>query len=278
MSLGKGAALRYNLVEMLISSRIFALAAAAVVIAAAAATAARPTPALPLAGAGLPLAAPATIAADPASAQVQKAEPPWWEMKMTIEGRGEYESRLDARQTRYSGSFAFAFVWSGALHKDGQDYLLVHNACDLTAWRIEERGSADETITTLTTADVGDKPELKVNYVLRKEDGLHIAFEVTGFDVPKLAGADAFPLVLPVSAEHGASAGGRKYDLFVKSGSNKVVIDEDRLARGPVDKAFAWTWKNQGWVQKQEGNVFQSSSHEARVRIVITPKGSGLNF
>jgi hypothetical protein len=202
--------------------------------------------------------------------KVQNAEPPFWEMKITVDGRGEYEARLDARATRCSGSFAFTFVWSGTLRKDDQDYLLVHNACDLTSWRIEERDTADEAITTLTTADIGDKPELKVNYVLRKEDGLHIALEVAGFDVPKLAGVDAFPLVLPVSAERGAAFGGRKYDLFVKSGSNKVVIDEDRLERGPVDKTFAWTWKNQGWVQKQDGNVFQSSSHEARVRVVLT--------
>ena len=205
------------------------------------------------------------------TAPAQKAEQPWWEMKITVEGQGEYEARLDSRLARYSGSFAFTFVWSGTLRKDDQDYLLVHNTCDLTAWRIEERGSADDAITTLTAADIGDKPELKVNYVLRKEDGLHIALEVAGFDVPKLAGADAFPLVLPASAERGSAAGSRKYELSVKSGSNKMVIDEERLARGPVDQAFAWTWKNQGWVQKQDGNVFQSSSHEARVRVVLTP-------
>jgi hypothetical protein len=213
----------------------------------------------------------AATAARPSSVHSQKAEQPWWEMKITVESRGEYDARLDARQARYSGSFALAFLWSGTLRKDDQDYLLVHNTCDLTAWRIEERGSADDAISTLTAADIGDKPELKISYVLRKENGLHIALEVAGFDVPKLAGADAFPLVLPASAERGSAPGSRKYDLFVKTGSNKVVIDEDRLARGPVDQAFVWTWKNQGWVQKQDGNIFQSSSHEARVRVVLTP-------
>lgn len=253
---------RQNLVRAIVATLTIAVVVAGLVTAtiAAATGGSRPTEA----GNSSSLAA---------KGQVQRAEQPWWEMKITVEGRGEYEARLDARPARYSGSFAFTFVWSGTLRKDDQDYLLVHNTCDLIAWRIEERGSADEALTTLTTADIGDKPELKVNYVLRKEDGLHIAFEVTGFDVPKLAGADAFPLVLPASAERGSSTGGRKYDLLVKSGSNKVIIDEDRLARGPVDKAFAWTWKNQGWVQKQDMNVFQSSSHEARVRVVVIPKG-----
>ena len=211
------------------------------------------------------------FAVTPTPARARKIEPPWWEMKITVEAGGEYETRPEAGPARYSGSFAFTFVWSGTLRKDDQDYLLVHNACDLTSWRIEERGAAGGAITTLSTAEIGDKPELKVSYVLRKGDALHIAFEVAGFDVPKLAGADAFPLVLPVSAERGASVGGRKYELFLKSGSNKVVVDEDLLARGPVDKIFAWTWKNQGLVRKQDGNVFQSSSHEARVRVVLTP-------
>jgi hypothetical protein len=203
--------------------------------------------------------------------QPKPADPPWWDVKMIVEGRGDYAVRTDNVTFRYSGSFAFTFAWSGTLQKDDEDYLLVHKTCQLTDWRIEERGTFNEAVTTLTTADIGDKPELKVGYILKKDGNLHIAFEVAGFDVPKLAGSDAFPLVLPVSAEGGGAAGGRKYDLFVKSGSNKVVLNEKALARGPEEKTFAWTWKNQGWAQKRDENVFQSSSHEARVRIVVTP-------
>lgn len=187
---------------------------------------------------------------------------------MTVEGRGDYEAGPDGANIRYAGSFAFAFAWSGALQKDDEDYLLVHKTCQLTAWRIEERRTSNEGVTTLTTADIGDKPELKVGYILRRDGGLHIAFEITGFDVPKLAGSDAFPLILPVSAEGGRR---RKYDIYLKSGSNKVVLDEGALARGPEEKTFAWTWKSQDWVQKRDASVFQSSSHAARVRIVVTP-------
>jgi hypothetical protein len=191
-------------------------------------------------------------------------------MSMTVDGRGEYESRADAGGTRYAGSFAFAFAWAGTLQKDDEDYLLVHKSCRLTDWRIEERGIFNEAVTSLTTADIGDRPELKVGYILRREGRLHIAFDVAGFDVPKLGASDAFPLVLPASAEGGAAAG-KKYGLFVKTGSNTVAVAEDILAPGPADKTFAWTWKSQGWVQKRETNIFQSSGHDARVRVLITP-------
>jgi hypothetical protein len=220
-----------------------------------------------LAAVGLTLAA-AAVAAWAGARSLRTAEPPWWDVRMTVEGTGDYEVRPDASDARYAGSFAFSFAWSGALQKDDEDYLLVHKACRLTAWRIEERGIFHEAVTTLTTADIGDRPELKVGYILKRDGALHIAFEVTGFDVPKLAGGDAFPLTLPVSAEGG---GGRKYDMNLKSGSNKVALDEGVLARGPEEKQFAWTWKSQSWAQKRDANVFQSSSHEARVRIVVTP-------
>jgi hypothetical protein len=199
-----------------------------------------------------------------------KADPPWWDATLTVDGRGEYESRSDAEETRYAGSFAFAFAWTGTLQKDDEDYILVHKTCRLTDWRIEERGTVRGDVATLTAGDIGDRPELQVRYILRREGGLHMAFDVAGFDVPKLAAADAFPLVLPMTAESVAAAG-RKYDLFVKSGSNRVVVAEAALARGPADAKFAWTWKNQAWVQKREANVFQSSGHEARVRLLITP-------
>ncbi len=219
------------------------------------------------AAAVLALAA-AGIAAWGRAPRAGTADPPWWDVSMTVEGRGDYEVGPDGANVRYAGSFAFAFAWSGALQKDDEDYLLVHKACQLTEWRIEERKITSEGITTLTTADIGDRPELKVGYILKRDGGLHIAFEVTGFDVPKLAGNNAFPLILPVSAEGGR---GRKYDVSLNSGSNKVVLDEGALARGPEERAFAWAWKSQDWVQKPDASVFQSSSHEAKVRIVVTP-------
>jgi len=210
----------------------------------------------------------AGLAAGGRTAIARPEDPPWWNVTMTVEGKGDYELRPDRAGARYAGSFVFAFAWSGTLQKDDEDYLLVHKSCQLTDWRFEERGTFNEAVTMLTAADIGDKPELKVGYLLKRDGSLHIAFEVAGFDVPKLAGSDAFPLVLPLTAEAGA---GRKYDASLKSGSNVVALDQDALARGPMDKSFAWTWKSQAWVQKRETNVYQASAHEARVRIRVTP-------
>jgi hypothetical protein len=203
-------------------------------------------------------------------ARPPSSEPEWWDIALTIEVKGEY--RMEVRDTRALGTFAFAFAWSGTMQKDDEDFLLVHRACELTRWNIEEKTSFAEAITTLMTADIMDKPELKVNYILKKADGLHLNFEIAGFDVPKLASAESFYLRLPVSEENAGPPAGPDYNLFVKSGSNKIIIDEKPIEQGCLTKKFAWSWRYQNWIQKLDSTVFQSSGHEAAMTLSITPR------
>lgn len=192
-----------------------------------------------------------------------------WKVRLLLEARGEY--RAEERGLRVDGSFQMAFDWSGTLEQSDEDFLLVHGACELKKWEIEERAQASESISILNTKDIPEKPDLKVDYILREKDFLTISFAVEGFEVPKNASAEGFYLVLPASAENSRQPGGINYNLFVKTGSNKVVLEEKRIFAGPAESDFGWTWKFQSWVQKQDQVVFQASSHEAKVKVVITP-------
>ena len=191
-----------------------------------------------------------------------------WDVKMTIEVRGDY--RIEAPGVKVAGTYVFVVRWTGTMEKDDEDYLLVHNSCDLTKWEIEEKADAEGALRVLTTGDFPDKPALKVNYILKLEDGLHVDFAVEGFDVPRAIATEGFELIFPATKENIARFGGLNYGLFVKTGSNKIVMDESAILRGSADKTFDWTWKHQAWVQKQERTIFQSNAHQAKVKIEIT--------
>jgi len=192
-----------------------------------------------------------------------------WKVAMTVEVRGEY--KMESREATVTGTYAFTFRWSGTMERDDEDYLLVHNKCDLAKWEVEEKAEARGSISVLTADDYPAKPELRVNYILKMEDGLHVDFAVEGFEVPQNPSSDIFDLCLPASEENAAHIGGINYNLFVKTGSNKVIMDEGQILSGPAEKAFAWTWKYQTWVQKQELMIFESSSHETKVKMKIMP-------
>jgi hypothetical protein len=193
---------------------------------------------------------------------------PWWNIKMTVKVRGEY--RLESREARYEGSYAFTIVWTGAMQKDDGDYLLYHNTCELSHWAAEEKAVTSESVKLLTTKDFMVKPELKVNYILRKEDGLYIDFVVVGFDVPQSASSESFYLNFPASKENAANLANASYDLHIKKGSNKIVLEEKSLLKA-TEKAFSWTWKYQDWLQKADKNVFHSNSHNVQVKVAISP-------
>ena len=193
-----------------------------------------------------------------------------WNVIMTLEVRGDY--RAEGIGFKVVGAYDFAFRWTGTLEKDDEDYLLVHNRCDLTQWKIEENANVKGTARTLSTADFPGKPALNVNYILKLEDGLHVDFAVAGFLVPQTIAAHAFELIFPATHGNIAHFGGLNYDLFVQNGSNKVVIDEKAVLRGSADKAFDWTWKRQGWILSQDLAVLQANAHQAKAKIEITPR------
>jgi hypothetical protein len=196
-------------------------------------------------------------------------KPRWWEIKMTISTKGEYKQ--DARDAQCSGTYSFTIAWIGAMEVDQDDYLLYHTSSELQQWEAQERAAYPQEIKALTTQDFPDKPELKVNYILKKGDGLYFDFVVRGFDVPLSPAPEHFYLDLPTSEENTFASSGGSYNPHVRAGSNRIFLDEKQIYRSPLEKSFAWTWKNQAWLQETDKNIFQSNSHSVQVKIIIIP-------
>ncbi|MCX6566769.1 MAG: hypothetical protein NTW38_10195 [Candidatus Aminicenantes bacterium] len=192
-----------------------------------------------------------------------------WDIKMTISVKGEYA--LEGRE-RASGRYQMTFVWTGGLETDGDDYILVHGRSDLAEWKAEESVTGPDGIRLLTTGDFGEKPELNVAYVLRKDGVLHLNFLIRGFDVPRSLPADAFYLHLPASAENSDRPGGLNYGVFVKKGSNAVVLDDPCSSPKTREKKFHWTWLHRTMVFRENKALFEMNRHEADVTVVVTPQ------
>jgi len=197
-------------------------------------------------------------------------KPPWWEVKMTITVQGEY--RQDAREVMHSGTYAFTIVWTGAMEKDPDDFILYHNSYELAHWQAEERAAYPQEIRTLTTQDFPDKPELKVNYVIKKDGGLYFDFFIKGFDAPLSPAPEHFSVQMPASEENALGPAGGSYNPHVQTGSNKVFLEEKQFEKASLEKIFAWTWKYQTWVQQMDRSIFQSNSHKVQVRVFIEPR------
>ncbi len=188
---------------------------------------------------------------------------------MTITVKGEYALEGWAHA---SGRYQMTFVWTGGLETDEDDYLLVHGRSDLEEWRAEESVAGPDGIRPLTTGDFGEKPELSVAYVLRKDGGLHLNFLVRGFDVPRSRPAGAFYLHLPASAENSDRPDGLNYNLFVKTGTNAVILDDPRSSPQTQEKKFHWTWLHRTSVLRESAVLFEMNRHEADVTVVVTPQ------
>jgi hypothetical protein len=193
-----------------------------------------------------------------------------WDVQITVSARGEYG--LEGPEVRVDGRYGFTVVWTGALYVDDEDFLLVHGGTKVESWTAEEKALRADKVTVLATNDFPDCPELKVNYVLRKQDGLHLDFIVRGFDVPLGEATESFYLHLPASAENGENPGGLKYNLSVVSGSNAVVVDERKIQKGPAEETFRWLWKRREWIQRRDQTILETNSHAVEAKVVLTAK------
>jgi len=217
------------------------------------------------------LAAVGIVAGFLAAAPGHLPNPTSWDVRLTVSARGDYG--LEAGPVRVDGRYAFVLSWQGVLQADDEDFLLVHGETKVVEWSAAEKASVPDRMIVLSSADFPDRPELKVNYVLKMADGLHVDFIVRGFDVPLTIPGEGFYLHFPASAENGENPGGLKYNLSVSSGSNAVVLETPTTVTGSVERTFRWTWKRRNWIQRRDETVLETSGHAAEVKASITPKG-----
>jgi hypothetical protein len=189
---------------------------------------------------------------------------------MTITVQGEY--RQDAGEVVHSGTYAFTIIWAGAMEKDPDDYILYHNSYELKRWEAEERAAYPEEMRIFTTKDFPDKPELKVNYVLKKDGRLYFDFFINGFEVPLSPAPEHFLVQLPASEENTSGPAGGSYNTHILTGSNKIFLEERQFEKASLEKDFAWIWKFQAWVQQMDKSIFQANSHKVQVKVFIEPR------
>lgn len=195
------------------------------------------------------------------SAFPQAATPPRSvrNIQMTITVKGEYG--LEGR-SRATGRYAFTFLWSGQIESDGDDYLLLHDRCDLKKWEAEEQSNGPGGSRILSTGDFEERPELMVRYFLKTGDVARVNFVIRGFAVPQSVPLEAFYLHLPASEENNNRDFGMNYKLFLISGSNSIDLEDADIRKGDVEKTFHWAWRYR--------TVVQTNIHEANVKIVIS--------
>jgi hypothetical protein len=201
--------------------------------------------------------------------QDRGAPPRWWEISLLLKTDGEF--KLDEGGPSTVGHFSLAVQWTGWLEKDDQDYVLYRLDSRLCDWEAQETFSLPETTRVLTTNDFPDKPAFNLKYLIRVGDNLNLDFLVNGMAVPQANSDDPFPLLLPSSEQNDQKKSEINYNDCVIKGSNRVEVPESELYSGPVTRAYAWTWKNQRWVLKQQRTVFTSQSHRTKVNLTIVP-------
>ncbi|MGB7294690.1 MAG: hypothetical protein WBC70_03805 [Candidatus Aminicenantales bacterium] len=202
-------------------------------------------------------------------AQDSGASPRRWEVSLRLKADGDY--RLEEGGPSAAGYFSFSVQWTGWLEKDDQDYLLYRLDCRLGDWEAREILSLPEGTRVLTTNDFPEKPGFNLKYFIRVGGSLRLDFLVDGLTVPLAQDEDAFPLLLPSSAQNGQKSSLIDYNDGIFKGSNRVELPEAEIYSGPVNKAYSWAWKNQQWLLKRQRTVFTSQSHQVKVNISIIP-------
>jgi hypothetical protein len=197
---------------------------------------------------------------------------PWWEAQLRLEVRGTY--RVQTGGATYDGDFSCRARWSGGLEKDGPDVLLYNLGAELEEWRIREADLSTTTLAAVTEKDISERPVLRVNYFMRRDQDLEVDFILEGLPVPLSEAPLAFDLLLPSSGENKQNTAGRDYNAGVLKGSNRIYLGGEDLCGRKVEKDFAWSYDSRIWSMEQKEMVSFRNRHTARVTLTIIPRAS----
>lgn len=178
---------------------------------------------------------------------------------------------MERQESRHIGTYRFAIRWIGCLEKDDHDYLLYRINSELCNWEAEETEATSQNVKSLRTTDFREKPRFKLQYIIRKENNLHLDFIVDRLIIPQDEAEDALVLLLPSSEENDQHNLLVNYNACVLKGSNRVFVEERKIYSGPIEKDFTWTWKLNQWLPESQGLVFTSQGHRVKVSLAITP-------
>jgi hypothetical protein len=157
------------------------------------------------------------------------------------------------------------------MERDEADFRLFHNRSELVRWEAEERSSQPESLRLLTVADFPEKPSFDFNFLLKQGGLLVFDLAAQGFSVPVSESPEKFFLLLPSSAENGQSVEGVDYNTGVRKGNNRVAVPAEDILKGPVEKKFAWDWKNEQWLLRQDRTLHILNQHTVKLTVIVRP-------
>jgi hypothetical protein len=197
------------------------------------------------------------------------SSPSWWDLELRLATEGRY--RMDQKEFNAEGSFRFIISWTGIMERDEADFRLFHNRSEIVRWEAEERSSQPDGLRLLTAADFSEKPSFDFNFLLKQGELLVFDLATQGFSVPVSESPEKFFLILPSSAENGQSVEGVDYNKGIRKGSNRVALPAEAILKGPVEKKFAWDWKNEQWLLRQDRTLHVLNQHTVKLTVIVRP-------
>lgn len=192
----------------------------------------------------------------------------WWTIEILLNTEGKY--KVTEAEKFFEGVYSFSVQWTGCMEEDEEDFILYHEEWSLLDWNIKETASnLNGETTVLSASDFSTNPEFLLNYILKREDLLVFDFAVKGFMVPQHDSSSKFPLILPATSEYSDRILDKDYSPFIVKGTNRVVLDKDKIFKKSVKNSYAWRWKRH--TSSEGGNLraFLTHSHDAGVKIRI---------
>lgn len=194
----------------------------------------------------------------------QAAGAPWWEIRLTVELRGDYALKCEGEPV--SGEFSGRLRWEGRLDPDADDFLLIQVKTEALEWSLRERSGQGEAVSVLDAPEAL-RPVLRLNYVLRDGDDIELDFEVGGTSVP----LHPYPLVIPLELARSASREGARpgYCDFIRNGSNRIVLPATDLKRRRPERSFAWKWGRVERIDRDARTYVSIQSHSAEAVVAL---------
>jgi hypothetical protein len=160
----------------------------------------------------------------------------WWAVELRVSVQGDY--RMVRENLPVNGRYQYRFFWRGSMERDNGDYILYQGDRELLSliWH-EAMQNRIQDLSSLI------KPDIFVNYVVRKEGKLHVDFNIRS----ALSGAERtgsrMAIHFPQSAEHERIDSTVRYNRWIEKGSNEIAVAEDPIySLAETNGQFKWDW------------------------------------
>lgn len=195
------------------------------------------------------------------------ARPSWWQIRLTVTVSGGYA--LKGGGVPISGEYTCRAQWLGSLEVDGDDFLLYHFKTEILDWRLAEKAVRPGGETVLEEKDAADKPDLRLNYVLKDGKNIEVDFNLMGIPVPLHPFPVKVGLEFPGAKVREALFEGSSYADFVIRGSNRIVLPGSDLLRPSAERKFNWEWRRERRVPAGTGTALMTERHTAEAVVSL---------